>query len=136
VGSRADEYQQHGGNGDQEIAGGSDKSRDGGYYEAMRGVSPNFVHACDASLAVFTINACAAEDIEVATNHDCFSMLACDAPRVREIVREQFVRLHEPNLLEQIRDSAAQAGAENLPPVPDRGELDLRAVLRADYFVC
>ena len=89
---------------------------------AVRSVAPNVIHGCDASHAIFTINACAAEDIELATNHDCFSMLAPDAKRFNEIVREQFVRLHERDLLGEIRNSAEKAGATNLPPVPRRGK--------------
>jgi DNA-directed RNA polymerase len=103
---------------------------------ARRGVAPNFVHALDAALAVLVINACAAKGIEIATNHDCFSFLACDADQVNKIVREQFVKMFEEHdVLQEIRDSAEQAGATDLPPVPEKGKLDLRAVLEADYFL-
>jgi hypothetical protein len=80
---------------------------------AVRSVAPNVIHGCDASHAIFTINACAAEDIEVATNHDCFSMLAPDAKRFNEIVREQFVRLHERDLLGEIRAALRRRALPN-----------------------
>jgi DNA-directed RNA polymerase len=80
---------------------------------AVRSVAPNVIHSCDASHAIFTINACAAEDIEVATNHDCFSMLAPDAKRFNEIVREQFVRLHERDLLGEIRAALRRRALPN-----------------------
>jgi len=105
-------------------------------YDAVRAIAANVIHACDASHAVLTILACAAEKIELATNHDCFSMLACDADRFNEIVRQQFVKMYgENDILEQIHRSATDDGAVGLPPIPQRGDLDLRSVLKADYFV-
>src|SRR5262249_47536165 len=91
--------------------------------KAPLAVAANVVHACDASHAVLTILACAAEKIELATNHDCFSMLACDADKFNEIVREQFVKIYEENdVLEQIHRSATDDGAANLPSIPERGD--------------
>jgi Autographiviridae RNA polymerase len=104
--------------------------------EALNGVVPNVIHALDASLMLMTAAACAAEDIELATVHDCFGCLATNARRMNEIVREQFVKLYsEHDVLAEIRDSAERDGAKNLPDLPQRGRLDLNAVLKSEYFL-
>jgi DNA-directed RNA polymerase, mitochondrial len=100
------------------------------------GIVPNVVHACDASLVLMTASACAAEGIELATVHDCFSCLAPHARRMNVIVREQFVKLYtEHDVLAEIYEAAERAGAKNLPTPPERGTLDLNAVKRANYFL-
>jgi DNA-directed RNA polymerase len=100
------------------------------------GIVPNVVHACDASLVLMTASACAAEGIELATVHDCFSCLAPHARRMNVIVREQFVKLYtEHDVLAEIYEAAERAGAKNLPNPPERGTLDLNAVKRANYFL-
>ena len=104
--------------------------------DALNGVVPNVIHALDASLMLMTAKACAAEDIQLATVHDCFGCLATNAARMNQIVREQFVKLFtEHDVLAEIRDSAERDGAKNLPDLPPRGRLDLNAVLNSEYFL-
>ena len=99
--------------------------------------APNFVHSCDAAHMALVTNAAVAEGIvDLAMVHDSFSCPAAQAGRFREIIREQFVKMYEQHdILTELRNSAALAlgGDENLPPVPDRGNLDLRGVLQSDF---
>ena len=63
---------------------------------AVNGVSPNFVHACDAAHLMRTVNAAVAEGItSIATVHDGFGCLPSRAERFRKIIREEFVRMYE-----------------------------------------
>jgi DNA-directed RNA polymerase len=109
--------------------------------EAMKGVAPNFVHACDAAHLMMTVNAAAAEGItNIVTVHDSFGCLAPRAERFRRIIREQFVQMYEEHdVLAEILDRAKQDLGEKLtagkkwPELPKRGTLDLKGVLDSEY---
>jgi DNA-directed RNA polymerase, mitochondrial len=98
--------------------------------DAKNAVAANFVHACDASHLIMTINAAAAEGItNLACVHDSYGCLASDATRLNELIREQFVRMYtEHNVLAEIRERS-----KSRPDLPQRGALDLRAVLNSKY---
>jgi DNA-directed RNA polymerase len=82
-------------------------------------------------------NAAVAEGIvDLAMVHDSFGCPAAQAGRFREIIREQFVKMYEEHdVLAELHACAARALNTNkyLPPVPDRGSLDLRGVLKSDF---
>jgi DNA-directed RNA polymerase len=107
--------------------------------KAANAVAPNVVHACDAAHLMLTVNAAVSEGItSIATVHDSFGCLAPDAPRFREIIREQFVRLYEEHdVLKEVLDQARVDLGEDskgLPEKPpDRGDLDIHQVRDAEY---
>jgi DNA-directed RNA polymerase len=102
--------------------------------KAITSVTANFVHSSDACHLHMVGNAIAKEAIPSGTIHDCYGFLAPHAKRGNEILREQFVELHEGNhWLEQVllsakRDLPKSAHAK-LPKLPERGNLHLAAVL-------
>jgi len=50
-------------------------------------------------------------------------------------LREKFVELHSQPLLEDLRDQfVTNYPTLDFPPVPERGSLDLRLVLKSPYF--
>ena len=106
-------------------------------HKAVKGIAPNFVHACDAAHLMLTVNAAVAEDItSIATVHDSFSCLPSDAERFRKIIREQFVKMYEDNdVLAQVLDQARKDLGENakVPPESTKGSLDIKGVLKAEY---
>jgi DNA-directed RNA polymerase len=52
-----------------------------------------------------------------------------------DVLREQFVELHEQDLLGQLRDSLSLRFPHlDFPPVPARGNLDIRKVQESRYF--
>jgi DNA-directed RNA polymerase len=99
--------------------------------------APNFVHSCDAAHMALVTNAAVSEGIvDLAMIHDSFGCPAAQAKRFREIIREQFLKMYEQHdILAELRTSAGLALGtdENLPPVPERGNLDLRGVLKSDF---
>jgi DNA-directed RNA polymerase len=103
----------------------------------VRSAAPNFVHSCDAAHMALVTNAAVSEGIvDLAMVHDSFGCPAAQAGRFREIIREQFVKMYEQHdILAELRASAAlDLGTdEDLPPVPDRGNLDLHGVLKSDF---
>jgi DNA-directed RNA polymerase, mitochondrial len=105
--------------------------------KAANGVAPNFVHALDAAHLMLTVNAAVAEGItSIATVHDSYSCLPSQAARFRKIIREEFVRMYEKHdVLDEVYEQACDdLGVERLPfGLPDRGPLDIKAVLDAEY---
>ena len=70
-----------------------------------------------------------------ATDHDSFWCHAAHVDTMRDVLRDQFVRLYSRPVLEELRDStAARFPGLELPPLPARGELDLNLVREAKYF--
>jgi DNA-directed RNA polymerase len=116
--------------------------------KAASAVSPNAVHACDASHLLRTVVACAEEGIvDIATVHDSFGCLPSRATRFNQIIREQFLKMYQDHdilaeLYESARGDLTTAGQERLQNelqkhgfngVPTKGSLDLTEILHARY---
>jgi len=73
--------------------------------------------------------------LDFAAVHDCFWSHPCDVDKLNEILREQFVCLHNQPILEQLK-----GGLESILPgftpdeIPDRGVFDLNEVKKSTYF--
>jgi DNA-directed RNA polymerase len=101
-------------------------------------VTANFIHSSDACHLQMVANATAKEAIPLVTIHDCFGTTAPHAKRLNEIIREQFVQLHENyNWLEQALASAKRdlpkSAHDKLPRLPQRGNLNLSSVLQSFF---
>ena len=66
--------------------------------------------------------------------HDDFGVHACHVDRFQEIIREQFVALHEVDLLRNFKEVHEERTGLELPELPDLGTLDIKDVLRSPYF--
>lgn len=119
------------------VATGYEKAVD--KAKSAAGVSPNVVHALDGSHLLLSVGAAADEGItDIATVHDSFGCLACDADRFIEIIREQLKRMYEDHdvlaeLLESARADLTPANHHLLPELPEKGALDLKEILNARY---
>jgi DNA-directed RNA polymerase len=107
---------------------------------ANTAVTANFVHSSDACHLHMVANAMAKEAMPLVTIHDCFGTTAPHAKRLNEIIREQFVQLHENyNWLEQVLASAKRDLPKTLhhklPELPPLGNLNLASVLQSPFFV-
>jgi DNA-directed RNA polymerase len=107
--------------------------------KAASGVAPNFVHANDAAHLLLVARAAAAEGIvQLATVHDSFGCLASRADRYRLLIREEFVRMYETHdvlteVLEQAKCDLTQANWDKMPVLPERGALNIKEVLNAEF---
>ncbi|KAH9626810.1 hypothetical protein KSS87_002456 [Heliosperma pusillum] len=96
---------------------------------------PNFVHSLDGSHMMMTAIACKRLGLSFAGVHDSYWTHACDVDEMNRILREKFVELYELPILENLLESF-QTSFPNLqfPPLPERGDFDLRDVLDSQYF--
>ncbi|KAJ9554140.1 hypothetical protein OSB04_018185 [Centaurea solstitialis] len=96
---------------------------------------PNFVHSLDGSHMMMTAIACKEAGLSFAGVHDSFWTHACDVDQMSTILREKFVELYEAPILENLLESF-QKSFPNLefPPLPERGDFDLKEVLKSPYF--
>jgi DNA-directed RNA polymerase len=120
-----------------------------GYEKAMAkdkcaaGIAANLTHSMDASHLLLSVGAAADEGItDIATVHDSFGCLACDAPRFITIIRSTLKRMYEDHdvlteLLESARADLTPANHwrldEAIAIMPQKGTLDLEELLNARY---
>lgn len=104
-----------------------------------QGISPNFVHSCDAAHLMLTVARATEEGLSnFSMIHDSFGTTAGDAEAMFRIVREAFVEMYtEVPVLESFRDDIASQlspkAREKLKPLPLRGTLDLSQVVDSRY---
>ncbi|XVE91693.1 hypothetical protein REPUB_Repub01dG0032600 [Reevesia pubescens] len=96
---------------------------------------PNFVHSLDGSHMMMTAVACRKAGLNFAGVHDSYWTHACDVDEMNMILREKFVELYEAPILENLLESFQKSFPSlNFPPLPERGDFDLREVLGSPYF--
>ncbi|KAF8039182.1 hypothetical protein BT93_B1666 [Corymbia citriodora subsp. variegata] len=96
---------------------------------------PNFVHSLDGSHMMMTAVACKDAGLNFAGVHDSYWTHACDVDEMNKILREKFVELYEAPILENLIESFQKAFPESrFPPLPERGDFDLKEVLKSPYF--
>ncbi|VFQ85465.1 unnamed protein product [Cuscuta campestris] len=96
---------------------------------------PNFVHSLDGSHMMMTAIACQEAGLNFAGVHDSYWTHACDVDQMNKILREKFVELYEKPILENVLENFQQSFPKlQFPPLPERGDFDLREVLDSPYF--
>lgn len=96
---------------------------------------PNFVHSLDGSHMMMTAIACKRAGLNFAGVHDSYWTHACDVEEMNMILREKFVELYQLPILENLLDSFQTSFPKlQFPPLPERGDFDLREVLESPYF--
>ncbi|KAL9253099.1 DNA-directed RNA polymerase 1B, mitochondrial-like protein [Drosera capensis] len=96
---------------------------------------PNFVHSLDGTHMMMTAISCKKAGLSFAGVHDSYWTHACDVDEMNQILREKFVELYEMPILENLLESFQKSFTElKFPPLPERGDFDLREVLQSPYF--
>jgi DNA-directed RNA polymerase len=103
------------------------------------GISPNFVHSCDAAHLMLTV--CTAQDngiSDFAMIHDSYGAHAADTDVLAASLRASFVEQYSREVLTDFRDElAGQLPADiavDIPELPAVGALDLSLVESSLYF--
>ncbi|XP_049383547.1 DNA-directed RNA polymerase 2, chloroplastic/mitochondrial isoform X1 [Solanum stenotomum] len=96
---------------------------------------PNFIHSLDGSHMMMTAVACRRAGLNFAGVHDSYWTHACDVDKLNRILREKFVELYETPILEKLLESfQVSYPTLSFPPLPERGDFDLRDVIESPYF--
>jgi DNA-directed RNA polymerase, mitochondrial len=101
------------------------------------GSSPNFIHSLDAAAMTKTINKAVTQGVEdFAMVHDSYGTHSTHMPRLSSVLREEFVNMYEQHdVLTELRDHATIVlGTQDIPEPPSKGNLDLRGILKSQYF--
>ena len=103
------------------------------------GISPNFVHSCDAAHLMLTVARGVQEGItDYAMVHDSFGTTAADMDTFFDTVRAAFVEIYDGlDVLEQFRDEVlpilGQEARDQLKPLPPKGTLDVALTTESRY---
>lgn len=107
------------------------------------GIAPNYIHANDGAHLARTIGFGVAKGItDFSFIHDSYGTHACDMDLMSTLLRESFIEQYTPNLLEKFRteivtqlvNSGSQEIADQIPPIPAMGTLNLEDVRNSRYF--
>lgn len=103
------------------------------------GISPNFVHSCDASHMMLTTNLAADNGVtSFAMVHDSYGTHAGRAGVMAAALRQAFVDQYSDDVLgrfrQELTDQLPPDIAAGLPEIPPFGDLDLSNVIESRYF--
>jgi DNA-directed RNA polymerase, mitochondrial len=104
-----------------------------------QGIAPNFVHSMDAAHMMRTITMCREQGVTAFSMvHDSYGTHAGDMETMNTLLRQSFIDQYNTDVLAEFREELAEQLpvelADQLPPVPAKGQLDLSQVAAADYF--
>ena len=100
-----------------------------------QGAAPNFIHSMDASHLMMTVNEAALYGIDsFAMIHDSFATHAADTGTLFEVLRDQFARMYQDDVLMELYESLPPHVQEVVGLPPARGTLDLSEVQESEYF--
>lgn len=102
-------------------------------------LSPNFIHSMDSSHLMATVNRLSAlGHTSFAMIHDSYGCLASDVEVMNVELREAFIEMYTPDVLENFRQEILSQLPpelhEEIPPVPPKGTLALNEVRNSRYF--
>lgn len=98
------------------------------------GIAPNFVHSIDAAHMAMVVLRLKEEGItDMHMIHDSFGVHACHTELLNRIIREEFVKIHSRNLLEEFKLEVEEQLGVELEPYPEQGDFDVRQVERSKY---
>lgn len=94
----------------------------------------NFIHSLDATHERAVARKCREVGIPFAQVHDSFWTTPVCVETLDKIIREEFVKLHQENVLERLRQQLQHSYQLDLPACPTRGKFDLGQTLQSEYF--
>jgi DNA-directed RNA polymerase len=99
------------------------------------GISPNYVHSLDATIAHKTTNEAKKMGIRsLAMVHDSFATHSTNSEALSGIIRRETANTFNEDLLLKFKDEVQTQTKEELPDLPPYGTLDPLEVLGSDYF--
>ena len=103
----------------------------------MNGSAPNLVHSWDAAHGAATVARGLKEGHYIPLIYDCIGPCANSVDDGRRIFREEFVELHNRDLVAEHLDIITRTYPDvTFPEPPSKGLFDLRHVINSTYMVC
>ena len=97
--------------------------------------APNYVHSLDSAHMLLTAVKCRKEGVNFAAVHDSFWTNAASVDTMNRILRNEFIELHQRDLLNELRESFIMRHPNvKFDELPARGGLDLEVVRDSPYF--
>lgn len=104
-------------------------------HKQSMGLPPNFIHSLDASHLTKCV--CRMGDLGIDSFmmvHDSYGVHASYVSQMHDIIRDEFVKLHEQNPIEELKRQVEETLKTPLPDLPIKGELNLARVYDSEYF--
>ena len=103
------------------------------------GCSPNFIHSLDsAAMALVTCKMKAQGIHHFAMIHDSYGVHATNVDQLSKSLRKVCVDMFQEDLLEKFKNEIhamlSPRNQKRIPPLPEKGNLQLEKVLESDYF--
>jgi DNA-directed RNA polymerase len=76
----------------------------------------NFIHSLDATHMIMSAIACKEHGLSFAAVHDSYWTHACDVDTMNEVLREQFIKLHQQPLMENLRNEFIERYKDHMVP--------------------
>jgi len=102
-------------------------------------IAPNIIHSMDASHLLLTVLRGLENNMkDFFLIHDSFATTPTDTPIMYRVVREAFVSMYEnfdlyKSILDVTKENLDNSEELEFPPLPEKGNLDLKGVLKSDY---
>jgi len=102
---------------------------------SINGASPNFIHSMDSAAMTITINKCVEVGIkDFAMVHDSYGVHASYVPVLHKLTRQSFSEMYQNNDVLTDFETFAKEVTDEIPPQPEKGDLDLEVVKQSNYF--
>jgi len=103
------------------------------------GCSPNYIHSLDSSMLSLVTCKMKSQGVNhFAMIHDSYGVHATNVDQLSKSLRRVCVDMFEEDLLAKFRDEIhamlSPRNQKKIPPLPEKGSLDLDKVLESDYF--
>jgi DNA-directed RNA polymerase, mitochondrial len=103
--------------------------------QALQAIAPNFIHSLDAAHMFLTlVRLLRAGVFSLCFIHDSYGCHANHVDDMRDILREEFLKIHNDNQLENFKRDVQNHLGVMLPSVPEQGALVVDGVLDSEYF--
>lgn len=103
----------------------------------INAVAPNFIHSLDASHLTRVVQRLYNMGItDMMMIHDSYGVHACHVDTMQRIIREEFVKMHEENPLQDFKEGLEAYLDSKLPDLPEVGDYDIKDMLDAQYAFC
>lgn len=89
--------------------------------DAVKAAAANYIHSIDATHLQMIVLAAKDKGIQMVSVHDCFGTIAPRAARLKEIIPDTFIELHDHDLIDSMWASAKRILRRDPPPKPKIG---------------